>query len=68
MCKGGCSVVDDQQLVIYDLLPDFDCSIDRTLTPYEPRHDKTKKVTVRPAKTQNILGMRPAWSESSLCA
>ena len=35
---------------------------------YEPRHDKTNKVTVRPAKTQISLGIRPVWSESSLCA
>ena len=32
----------------------------------EPRHDKTNKVTVRPAKTQISLGIRPVWSESSL--
>ena len=35
---------------------------------YEPPHDKTNKVTVRPAKTQISLGIRPVWSESSLCA
>ena len=34
----------------------------------EPRHNKTNKVTVRPAKTQISLGIRPVWSESSLCA
>ena len=34
----------------------------------EPRHDKTNKVTVRPAKTQISLGIRPVWSETSLCA
>ena len=34
---------------------------------YEPWHDKTNKVTVRPAKTQISLGIRPVWSESSLC-
>ena len=28
------------------------------IIPYEPRHDKTKKVTVRPAKTQISLGIR----------
>ena len=33
----------------------------------EPRRDKTSKVTVRPAKTQISLGIRPVWSESSLC-
>ena len=36
--------------------------------PYEPRHDKTNKVTVRPAKTQISLGIHPVWSESSLFA
>ena len=31
-------------------------------------HDKTNKVTMHPAKTQISLGIRPVWSESSLCA
>ena len=31
-------------------------------------HDKTNKMTVRPAKTQISLGIRPDWSESSLGA
>ena len=35
---------------------------------FEPRYDKTNKVTVRPAKTQISLGIRPVWSESFLCA
>ena len=34
----------------------------------EPPHDKTNNMTVRPAKTQISLGIRPVWSESSLCA
>ena len=34
----------------------------------EPWHDKTNKMSVRPAKTQISLGIRPVWSESSLCA
>ena len=34
----------------------------------EPPHDKTNKVSVRPAKTQISLGIRPVWSESSLSA
>ena len=34
----------------------------------EPSHDKTNKMTVRPAKTQISLGIRPVWSESSLFA
>ena len=34
----------------------------------EPPHHKTNKMTVRPAKTQISLGIRPVWSESSQCA
>ena len=34
----------------------------------EPRHDKTYKMNVRPAKTQISLDIRPVWSESSLYA
>ena len=34
----------------------------------EPPHDKTNKMTVRPAKTQISLGIHPVWSESSLSA
>ena len=35
---------------------------------FEPRHDKTNKMSVRPAKTQISMGNRPVRSESSLCA
>ena len=35
---------------------------------YEPRHDKTNKMAVRPAKSQICLGIRPVWSESLLSA
>ena len=35
---------------------------------FEPPHDKTNKMTVRPAKTQITFGIRPVWSKSSLCA
>ena len=35
---------------------------------YDPRHDKTNKMSVRPAKTQISLGIRPVWSESLLSA
>ena len=34
----------------------------------EPRHDKTNKMSVRPAKTQITLGIRPVCSDSSLSA
>ena len=37
-------------------------------TVFEQRHDQINKVTVRPAQTQISLGIRPVWSESSLCA
>ena len=39
-----------------------------TSKQYEPRHDKINKMSVRPAKTQFSLGIRPGWSESSLGA
>ena len=39
-----------------------------TKVSFEPRHDKTNKMSVRPAKTQISLGIRPVWSESSLRA
>ena len=35
---------------------------------HDPRHDKTNKVSVRPAKIQISLGIRQDWSESSQCA
>ena len=35
---------------------------------FEPRHEKTNKWTMGPAKTQISLGVRPVWSESLLCA
>ena len=34
----------------------FDSSI-----TYDPVHDKTNKMTVRPVKTQINLGIRPVW-------
>ena len=34
----------------------------------QPQHEKNNKMSVRPAKTQISLGIRPVWSESSLCA
>ena len=35
---------------------------------FEPRHDKTNKMSVCLSKTQISLGIRPVWSESSLSA
>ena len=37
-------------------------------TTNEPQHDKTNKMSVRPANTQISLGICPVWSESSVCA
>ena len=39
-----------------------------TWKTFEPWHDKTNKMSVRPAKTQISLGICPVWSESLLCA
>ena len=54
--------------VFHDLHWFSGVEMSRYRNPYEPRHDKTNKVTVRPAKIQISLGIRPVWSESSLCA
>ena len=54
--EGRCNVA-------VDLITNFD-----TTSKYEPPHDKTNKMIVRPAKTQISLGIRPVWSESSLSA
>ena len=35
---------------------------------FEPWHDKTNKMSVRPVKTQISLGIRPVWSEPLLSA
>ena len=35
------------------------CSTSKFQSVYEPRHDKSEKMTVRPAKTQISLGIRP---------
>ena len=34
---------------------------------YEPPHVKTNKMTMRPAKTQISLGIRPVWSVLAVC-
>ena len=48
--------------------PLHDLVVSCLLNTNEPPRDKTNKMTVRPAKTQISLGMRPVWSESSLSA
>ena len=49
---------------IHDIVVDDDSEENKI----EPPHVKTNNVTVRPAKIQISLGIRPVWSESSLCA
>ena len=36
------------------------------MSAFELAHDKTNKMTVRPAKTQISLGIRPVWSVSAV--
>ena len=42
-------------------------TINTKYSSYEPRHDKTNKISLCPAKTQISLGICPVWSESSVC-
>ena len=49
-------------------VPDYCLFIYFSENASEPRHDKTNKVTVRPAKTPISLSIRPVWSEFPLSA
>ena len=42
----------------FDLMT-FTCAEKFKTLPYESRHDKTNKMSVRPAKTQISMGIRP---------
>ena len=42
--------------------------VPKSASPFGPRHDKTNKMRVHPAKTQISLGGCLGWSESSLGA
>ena len=55
-------------IVRYETLRQNIKQVSLEVKTFEPRHDRTNKVTVRPAKTQFSLGTRPVWSESSLSA
>ena len=35
---------------------------------FEPQHNKTNKMSVRPAKTKISLGIRPVWSVFAVCS
>ena len=62
ICKPACSATEtSQSLEIFGFSKYAEVL-------YEPPRDKTNKMTVHPAKTQINLGIRPIWSESSLCA
>ena len=50
---------------MYFISPKGDCASTRQ---NELRYDKTNKMSVHQAKTQISLGIRPVWSESSMCA
>ena len=39
------------------------CPLSIVVSSNEPRHDKTNKMSVCPAKTKISLGIRPVWSE-----
>ena len=54
------------QVYAKDLLPEKKPPEVKAYIINEPRHDKTTKMSVRPAKTPISLGIRPVWSESSL--
>ena len=55
-------------LSLYTVCKDMSVRKTRPLRAvYEPRHDKTSKMSVRPAKTQISLCIRPIY-QSSLCA
>ena len=75
--KFSCHQLKNKPLVEMDSFKVFDnvqgllqmCQIIRlNHVKFEPRHDKTNKVSVRQAKTQISLAIRPVWSESSLYA
>ena len=55
-------------LLLFLMVPEEACDLWlwHSLEIFEPRHEKTNKMSVRPAKTQISLGIRPVWSESSL--
>ena len=49
----------NDKIKLIDRAIDSSAAAQNNLNENEPRHDKTNKVTVRPAKTQIRLGIRP---------
>ena len=66
--KGLTLITDFQGLLTFLVLTAFFGFWSCFCLTYEPQHDKTNNMAVRPAKTQISLGIRPVWSESSLSA
>ena len=65
------TLLDETFAINVERLFSVDISLASVMTTkiiYEPPHDKTNKMTVRPAKTQISLDIHPVWSESSLSA
>ena len=67
-CRG--SIVNNPMLPLRDIPwcgcgPDDFKLLSTIVQLYEPRHDKTNKMSVCPAKTQISLGICPVWSKSS---
>ena len=53
------SVGTDQTVLSEQSDLNLHCCLLRSVCPNEPRHEKTNKVNVRPAKTQISLGICP---------
>ena len=64
--RPGLTIVSRRSAISIGKLTAVISQTQKNETTNEPRHDKTNKVTMRPAKTQINLGIRPVWSESSL--
>ena len=73
-CWGVCSYIDAQELLLRHMFLGCNCIYKHFVETkiivfrFEPPHDKTNKMTVRPAKTQISLGIHPVWPESLLCS
>ena len=62
------TLLEFENLYAHDASQAIMCTYNNIGTQCEPRHDKTSKTSMRPAKTQISLGIHPVWSESSLSA
>ena len=73
-CWEVCSYIDAQELLLRHMFLACNCiykhfvETKNIVFRFEPPHDKTNKMNMRPAKTQISPGIRPVWSSSSLCS